>query len=75
LICHLSFISFFFYTNIDLEDISDKTVKPHKNETIITDESETEKSSINIEKIVSHDALTPEQIDELRQKKTHEHSK
>jgi len=33
------------------------------------------KSPIKTEKIVSHDSLTPEQIDELRQKNSHEHHK
>jgi hypothetical protein len=72
-IIHLFY--FIFYINIDLEGISDKTIKTSKNETIINDESETEKSPKTTEKIVAHDALTPEQIDELRHKTGHEHSK
>jgi len=64
--------------SINLEDISEKTIKKtHKNDTtIITNESGEEKTPpIKIEKIVSHDALTPQQIDELRQKNSHEHTK
>jgi hypothetical protein len=73
----LSILSFFSQNiNIDLQGISDKTKKAHKNETIIiTNESETEKSSIKTENILAHDSLTSQQIDELRQKNLHEHSK
>ncbi len=70
-----SSLLFFFYINIDLQGIADNTIKTSKNETIIKNESETEKSSKTNDKIVAHDALTPEQIDELRQKSAHEHSK
>jgi len=61
--------------SIDLQGIADNTIKTSKNETIIKNESETEKSSKTTDKIVAHDALTPEQIDELRQKSAHEHTK
>lgn len=65
--------------SIDLGGISDKIIKTHKNETTIVNESETEteteKSSKPTEKIVAHDALTAEQVDELRHKNSHEHSK
>lgn len=73
----ISYLSFFFlYINLDLQGISDKTTKARKNETtIITNDFESETSSVKTENIVAHDALTPEQIDELRHKNTHEHSK
>jgi hypothetical protein len=62
--------------SIDLQGISDKTTKARKNETtIITNDFESETSSVKTENIVAHDALTPEQIDELRHKNTHEHIK
>jgi len=57
--------------SIDLEGISDKTIETRKNETIITNESETEHSQETTEKMVAHDALRPEQIDELRHKIGH----
>jgi len=61
--------------SIDLEDISVKKVKAGKNETTIPNEPEIEKLLVKTDKIVPHDALTPEQIDELHHKKSHEHTK
>jgi len=64
--------------SIDLGGISNRTEKAHKNETTIittTNESEIETSTIEPEKIVAHDALTPQQIGELRQKISKEHTK
>jgi hypothetical protein len=61
--------------SIDLEEISDKSTIASKNETIITDGSKKGKSSIKTNKIISHDALTPQQVDELRQKNMPEHPK
>jgi len=70
---------FLFYTHIDLEGIPDETIKARKNETTTTTpttELETEKSSKNLDKIVSHDTLTPEQVEELHHKtSSHENSK
>jgi hypothetical protein len=56
---------------LDFEGIVDKTPKTRKNETITNNEI----SSTTTEKMISHDALSPQEIDELRQKNLHEHSK
>ncbi|CAF1201736.1 unnamed protein product [Adineta ricciae] len=57
---------------MDLGDVSDKTIQISKSETTIKP-SEIEKSSTKLEKILSHDSLTPQQIEELRQKSSQEH--
>jgi len=65
--------------SIDLGGISNRTEKARKNETTTiittTSESETETTTIEPEKIVAHDALTLQQIDELRQKNSKAHSR
>ncbi|CAF0728341.1 unnamed protein product [Adineta steineri] len=55
---------------INLETITDRTIKTHKNATTPMKESEKK-----IENIIPHDALAPQEIDELREKSTHEHVK
>jgi hypothetical protein len=62
--------------SIDLQGIPDETIKARKNETTTpTTELETEKSSKNLDKIISHDTLTPDQVEELRHKiSSHEHT-
>ena len=67
---------FFFRFDVyaDLGDVSDKTSQISKSETTIKT-PEIEKSSTKLEKILSHDSLTPEQIEELRQKNSQEHGK
>jgi hypothetical protein len=73
------FLSIIYFFS-DLQGIPDETIKARKNETTTTTtpttELETEKSSKNLDKIVSHDTLTPDQVEELRHKiSSHEHSK
>ncbi|UJR33859.1 hypothetical protein I4U23_021280 [Adineta vaga] len=60
--------------SINPEGISDKTIKITNNETT-TSTSKTEKSSINLQEILSHDLLTREQIENLRTKSSHAHDK
>jgi len=60
---------------INLHAVAEKPIIAHKNITIVTDESTTEKSPIKNDKLIAHDALTAKQIDELRQKNSHDLSK
>jgi hypothetical protein len=66
---------------IDLQNISEKTIKKPKDETVKETELEKEKeqehvdSTVKPDKIIAHDALTSDQIDELREKNIHEHKK
>jgi hypothetical protein len=62
--------------NIDLDDDdSEKTIKARKNETVTEKEPEIETTTIKLDKIVAHDALTADQVDELRKKTSTEKSK
>jgi len=53
--------------SIDLNEI------PHK--TIATNETAAQTTTVNPERIVAHDALTSEQVDELKHKNSREHNK
>lgn len=74
---YLSIIeSLYSFVSKDLAHITDKKIQSRKNQTIVPIESEEETTAtIDNEEIIAHDALTPEQIEELKQKNSHEHSK
>lgn len=60
----------------DLAHITDKKIQSGTSQTITSIESQEETTAtIDNEKIIAHDALTPEQIEELKQKNAQEHSK
>lgn len=60
----------------DLASVTDKTIQSGKDHAIVRTESQEETTAtIDNEKIIAHDALTPEQIDELKQKNSQEHRK
>jgi hypothetical protein len=61
--------------HLDLQSTVEKKVKQRKNETVLIHETEVEKLPVKTEKIVAHDALTPEQVDELKHKNSQEHGK
>lgn len=67
-----SIIEFFLFQ--DLTPVTDKIIKSEKNHTIVLTESQEETTiTIDNEKIVAHDILTPEQIKELKHKDSEEH--
>jgi hypothetical protein len=61
--------------NIDLEAIADKSMISHKNATIPTDESQTDKTPTSTEKIFPHDDLNAKEVERLRHKKLRDHIK
>jgi hypothetical protein len=65
-------MTFSFHAHPDVDEIAVQTSKAHKHEatetTTISHESKKDKSSTASNKIVAHDILTPEQVEDLRQK-------
>jgi hypothetical protein len=58
--------------HIDVEGVVNKTVESTKNATAMNTAG-TQKASSKLQMILSHDTLTREQIEQLRQKSGHEH--
>ena len=68
----LIMMTFSFHAHPDVDEIAVQTPKAHKHEAIetttLSHESKKDKSSTASNRIVAHDILTPEQVEDLREK-------
>ncbi|CAF3631623.1 unnamed protein product [Rotaria sordida] len=60
--------------SLDLQGISEQIIKVPENETIITKQLETTTTSIHSDKIIAHDDLISQEVEDLREKTSNENT-